>query len=179
MIKNVYQLSNTALQRITPKELLQTAKNPIVVILDNIRSAHNVGAIFRLGDAFLIQKIYLCGITATPPHKGIQKTALGAENVVAWHYQKNILDVIAMFKKEAYNIIAVEQTNKSKALECFFFSKKKKYAFIFGHEVDGIHLDVLNHCDEYIAITQKGTKHSLNVSTCAGIALWQCFRSFI
>ncbi len=176
--KNVYQQSNQALQRISHEDFIQLKKNPIIIILNNIRSAHNVGAIFRLGDAFIVQKIYLCGITAHPPHKGIQKTALGAEAVVDWDYQENILSVIDTLSKE-YEIIAIEQTNQSQALEYYTFCKKKKYAFIFGHEVTGIQPAILQQCNAYISITQKGTKHSLNVSTCAGIVLWQAFKNFL
>ena len=146
------------------------------MVLDNIRSMHNVGAAFRIADAFLLEKLYLCGITAIPPHRAIHKTALGAEEYVAWEYAKDTVTIIKQLKKVGYFIIAVEQTDASKHLRHFTHCTTEKYAVVFGHEVFGVHEDVLATCDVCLAIPQYGTKHSLNVSVSMGIMMWELTR---
>ncbi len=148
----------------------------MVVILDNVRSQNNIGSIFRTSDAFLIKKIFLCGITAKPPHKDIQKTALGSTKSVDWEYFKNTKECIEFLKEKNYTIISVEQVENSKNLIDFKMEKDKKYAIIFGHEVKGVSQEVVNLSDFHIEIPQKGTKHSLNISVSAGIVLWDFFK---
>lgn len=143
------------------------------MVLDNVRSMHNVGAAFRIADAFLVEKLYLCGITATPPHREIHKTALGAEEHVAWEQMQDTLAVIKHLKRIGYRVIAVEQTNASEALHVFTWSATQKYAVVFGHEVFGIQEAVLSACDMCLAIPQHGVKHSLNVSVSMGIVVWE------
>ena len=164
--------NNSELKRISVEDFKKTKKNPIVIILDNVRSAHNVGSIFRTCDAFLVEKIYLCGITAKPPSNDIRKSALGATKSVSWSYVKETINVIKKLKKEDYQIVAVEQTENSTFVNDFIY--KKPIAFIFGHEVDGISQDVINMCDQVLEIKQYGTKHSLNISVCAGIVISKC-----
>lgn len=160
------------LERISPEEFKNKAKFPIVVVLDNIRSALNVGSVFRTCDAFNIEMVYLCGITACPPNKEINKTAIGASDTVAWEYHKDIASVIAALKMDGYNLCAIEQTDESKPLHSFEVKVDEKYALILGNEVDGVNEDILTKMDHAIEIPQFGTKHSLNVSVCAGIVLW-------
>ncbi len=143
------------------------------MILDNVRSMHNVGAAFRVADAFLIEKLYLCGITATPPHREIHKTALGAEEHVAWEQVQETLAVVKRLKKEGYVVVAVEQTDASQALHLFPHSTTQRYAVVFGHEVFGIQEEVLSACDLCLEIPQHGVKHSLNVSVSIGIVVWE------
>lgn len=148
-------------------------KIPLVVILDNVRSMQNVGAFFRTSDAFMIEKICLCGITARPPHREIQKSALGATESVTWEYHEHIADCLATLQSSHYKIIAIEQTSENKWLESYEINPHVKYAVVFGNEVSGVSEDVINMADECIAIQQYGTKHSLNVAVCAGIVLWE------
>ena len=148
------------------------AKFPIVLVLDNIRSALNVGSAFRTADAFALEKIVLCGIAATPPHREILKTALGSTETVQWiHYQK-VTDALQDLKNENYEILAIEQTDKSIMLNEFLVEKNKKYALVFGNEVEGVSDEAMSLCDAAIEIPQFGTKHSLNVSVCVGILSW-------
>ncbi len=169
------KLKNSELSRLSIDEFKNSSKTPVIVILDNIRSAHNVGSVFRTCDAFLIDKIILCGITAIPPNKEIRKTALGSSESVDWRYYKNTEEVIMKLKKKDYQIIAVEQANKSIKLERFRPENEKKYAIIFGNEIKGISQKIIDNSDSVIEIPQFGTKHSLNVSVSAGIVIWDIF----
>ena len=169
------KLKNSELNRISVSEFKNASKSPIIIILDNIRSAHNVGSIFRTCDAFLISEIILCGITATPPNNEIRKTALGSTESVDWRYFDNIEEVILNLKKEGFQIISIEQADKSLKLEKFRPKKNEKYAFIFGNEIKGIDQKIIDISDDIIEIPQFGTKHSLNVSVSAGIIIWDIF----
>lgn len=165
-----------ALERVSVETFKEALKTPIVAVLDNIRSLHNVGAVFRTADAFSIQHMVLCGITATPPNKELRKTALGATESVSWEYAGTTLEAIEQLKHEGYVIVAAEQTGHSIDLSSFAVDTKKKYALIFGHEVNGVDQAVLDNCDAVVEIKQSGTKHSLNVSVSAGIVLWHFYR---
>ena len=146
-------------------------KDPIVVLLNDIRSLHNIGSVFRTCDAMAVEKLYLCGITATPPHREIRKTAIGASESVNWEYQKNAIEVIKKYKKLGYQIIAIEQTYNAISLENFNWNNEKTL-LIFGNEVNGVDQDLINESDISIEIPQWGTKHSFNISVSAGIILW-------
>ncbi|MCL1934697.1 MAG: RNA methyltransferase [Candidatus Azobacteroides sp.] len=169
------KLKITELKRLSPEDFKQTEKMPVIVVLDNVRSLHNVGSVFRTSDAFLIEAIYLCGITATPPHAEIHKTALGAENTVEWQYFEHTLDAIRLLKQKDYHILAVEQAEDSIPLDKFR-PENLRYAVVLGNEVKGIDQTVMDYCDACIEIPQFGTKHSLNVSVAAGIVLWEIFK---
>ena len=166
------KLKNKDLQRITLEEFKKAKKTPITIILDNVRSALNVGSIFRTSDAFLIEKIILCGITTSPPNKDIRKSALGATDSVNWEFEKNTIDAISKLKVNGYQIIGIEQANKSTNLNEFNITKKP-IAIVLGNEVNGVDENVINVCDDVIEIPQFGTKHSLNISITAGIVIWQ------
>jgi len=170
------KLKITELKRLSPEDFKQTEKIPVIIVLDNVRSLHNVGSVFRTSDAFLIEAIYLCGITASPPHPEIHKTALGAENTVEWQYFENTLDAVQLLKQKDYRILAVEQAENSIPLEKFRL-ENNRYAVIFGNEVKGIEQEVMDICDACIEIPQFGTKHSLNVSVAAGIVIWEIFKA--
>jgi 23S rRNA (guanosine2251-2'-O)-methyltransferase len=161
------------LNRIDVETFKTTEKIPLIVVLDNIRSMHNVGATFRTADAFLIQKIILCGITPQPPHREIHKAALGATESVDWKYENDIITVIKELKSEGFEVIGIEQTTDSKMITDFTIDSSKKYAVILGNEVEGISDEALAHIDLFIEIPQLGTKHSLNVSVCGGIVMWE------
>jgi 23S rRNA (guanosine2251-2'-O)-methyltransferase len=148
----------------------------LIVVLDEVRSAHNVGSIFRSSDAFLVEEVFLCGITPTPPSKEIRKTALGAEQSVAWSKWSSTLEAIEELKRRDYEIWAIEQASSATDLRDFTPMSSKKYALVFGNEVFGVDQEVINQCDGVIEIAQGGTKHSLNVSVSAGVVLWHCFR---
>ena len=163
------------LGRVSAEEYKVIEKHPIVVVLDNVRSMHNVGAVFRTSDAFLIDKIYLCGITATPPHKEIHKTAIGAENSVAWEYVEDSNKLVAKLKADNYQIVTIEQAENSVLLNEFKVDQSQKYAIVMGNEVDGVQQSIIDQCDTCIEIPQSGTKHSLNVSVCTGIILWKWY----
>ena len=167
------KLKVTELNRLTIKEFKSAKKIPVIIILDNVRSLHNIGSVFRTSDAFLVQSIYLCGITATPPHKDIHKTALGASESVDWRYFKKTMDAVHKLEHEGYKIIATEQTDESIPLQKLKLKQGLKYAFVFGHEVKGIDQEVIDHCAKSIEIPQFGTKHSLNISVSTGIVLWE------
>jgi tRNA G18 (ribose-2'-O)-methylase SpoU len=169
------KLKNSELNRISPGEFKKAEKLPVVVVLDNIRSLNNTGSFFRTGDAFRIEEIVLCGITATPPHREIHKTALGATESVDWRYFKNTVDAINDLKKKGYSIIAIEQTDEKIFLHEFDPSEFNKIAFIFGNEIKGVSDEVLGLLDLSIEIPQYGTKHSVNVSVSGGIVLWHTF----
>lgn len=166
------KLSMEELERLSVEEFKEIKKSPIVLVLDNVRSLNNVGSAFRTADAFRIEKIYLCGITGTPPHRDIQKTALGATESVEWEYCLNTMAAVDKLKKSGYQICALEQVETSKMLNYFFPEKELKYALIFGNEVFGVEEDVLKACDHVLEIPQLGTKHSLNISVSLGIAVW-------
>lgn len=166
------------LGRISVEEFRETEKIPVIVILDDVRSMHNVGSVFRTADAFRIEKIYLCGITGTPPNKEIRKTALGATESVNWEYYKDVTELTAQLKHQNYKILSVEQTQGSISLSDFEVNPSEKFVLIFGNEVEGVNQTVINQSDFCIEIPQEGTKHSLNVSVCAGIVLWEFFRKF-
>lgn len=170
------KLTNSELERKNIEEFKQAQKTPLIIILDDIRSLHNIGSVFRTSDAFLIEKIYLCGITATPPNKEIHKTALGATDTVAWEYQKNVLDVINQLKEDNISVFAIEQVENSVMLNDFKVKKDTKYALIFGNEVKGVSQNAIEKCDGVIEIPQLGTKHSLNISVSAGIVVWDFFK---
>ncbi len=161
------------LDRVSEEEFKQQEKFPVIVILDSIRSLNNIGSFFRTADAFNVEKIYLCGITATPPHRDIQKTALGATESVEWEHRTNIIELIEELKKEDVKICSIEQAEKTTFLQDVPNLPKGKYALIFGNEVDGVDQDAIDHSDYIIEIPQFGTKHSLNVSVCAGVVMWE------
>lgn len=169
------KLSMQQLGRISVDEYKSSEKSPLIIIADNVRSMHNVGSIFRTSDAFLVEKIYLCGITPTPPHREIQKTALGATESVDWQYAENTLDVVNQLKKEGWTILALEQTTNSVMLDDLKVEKGEKIAIVLGNEVDGVNQEVINLCDKAVEIPQFGTKHSFNVSVSCGIMLWQVY----
>lgn len=166
------KLANEELNRLSVEQFKREEKNPLIIVLDHIRSLNNIGSIFRTADAFLIQKIYLCGITATPPHKDIHKTALGATQSVEWEYAENTLDVLNRLKNEGVHTIAIEQTEHAIPLQDFELKRHKTYALIFGNEVKGVNQSVVLQCDSVIEIPQFGTKHSLNISVSAGVVIW-------
>ena len=156
----------------------KTDKIPLIVILDNIRSLNNIGSVFRTSDAFLIEKIYLCGITAQPPHKDIHKTALGATETVAWEYVKETLEIVTKLKSENIIVCSIEQADNSTMLQNFSVKPNQKYAIIMGNEVKGVQQDVVSASDYCIEIPQFGTKHSLNISVSCGVVLWDLFKKF-
>jgi tRNA G18 (ribose-2'-O)-methylase SpoU len=171
------KLKNSELNRLTVDEFKNTEKIPVVVVLDNIRSLNNVGSVFRTSDAFRIEKIILCGFTATPPHKEIHKTALGAEDSVDWEYIENTEDAVTRLKEEGYTVCSIEQVENSIMLPDFRIEKEKRYALVFGNEVKGVKQSVVNLSDHSIEIPQEGTKHSLNISVSAGIVLWDFYKN--
>ena len=170
------KLENSELDRKSIEDFKQSDKTPIIIVLDDIRSLHNIGSVFRTADAFLVEKIYLCGITATPPNKEIHKTALGATETVAWEHSKNVLEVIENLKRENINVLAIEQVESAVFLQDFKIEKHKKYALVFGNEVFGVAQEAVAICDGCIEIPQLGTKHSLNISVSAGIVVWDLFQ---
>ncbi len=170
------KLKNSELERLNVEEFKATTKIPLIVILDNIRSLNNIGSVFRTSDAFLIEKIYLCGITAKPPHKEIHKTALGATESVDWEYVTSVLDIVKKLQLESVKIISVEQTENSTKLQDFNIEENVKYAIILGNEVKGVQQEVVSASDYCIEIPQFGTKHSLNISVSCGIVLWDLFK---
>ncbi len=165
------KLLNKELDRLDVKAFKEAEKTPLVLILENIRSLHNIGSVFRTADAFLVKKIYLCGITATPPHKDIRKTALGATESVSWEYRKDCLGLIHELR-ETYHCLAVEQAVGAEQLHTFNPSTKKPYALVFGNEVKGVTQEVVNACHGVLEIPQEGTKHSLNIAVSAGVVVW-------
>lgn len=170
------KLENRELDRKSIEDFKQSEKTPIIIVLDDIRSLHNIGSVFRTADAFLIEKIYLCGITATPPNKEIHKTALGATETVAWEHNNNVLVVIQNLKDDNVTVFAIEQVESAIFLQDFKIEKNKKYALVFGNEVFGVSQKAIELCDGCIEIPQLGTKHSLNISVSAGIVVWDLFQ---
>ncbi len=169
------KLKNNELNRKTILDFKKSEKMPFIIVLDNVRSMNNIGSVFRTSDAFLVEEIYLCGITAKPPHNDIRKTALGATESVDWQYFETTEDAVNSLKTKGYMIISIEQVEGSVELQKFEVDKQKKYAFIFGHEVKGVSQNIVNLSDMCIEIPQLGTKHSLNISVSAGVVLWDVF----
>jgi 23S rRNA (guanosine2251-2'-O)-methyltransferase len=161
------------LGRISVPEFKAVEKIPVCILLDNIRSLHNVGSAFRTADAFRIEKIYLTGFTGTPPHREIQKTALGATDSVAWEYEEKPEEAVGKLKALGFTIIAIEQTDQSVPLQNFFPEPTQKYCLVFGNEVNGVNEEVIALADLALEIPQEGTKHSLNISVCLGIVVWE------
>ncbi|TVQ49598.1 MAG: TrmH family RNA methyltransferase [Saprospirales bacterium] len=172
------KLSLEELNRPSIEEYKVSPKIPVVLILDNIRSGLNVGSIFRTADAFKIEKIYLVGITLVPPHREILKTAIGADQSVSWEYHDCIVSVVNKLKNETYEVVGIEQTDRSVMLHDFQVDNEKKYALVFGNEVGGISNEALVELDAVIEVPQHGTKHSLNVSVCAGLLIWHFYCGF-
>lgn len=169
------KLKNSELDRKSIEEFRQTEKMPLIVILDNIRSLNNIGSIFRTADAFLIKKIYLCGITAIPPHKDIQKTALGATESVEWEYREDIIGLLTELKQQQVKILSIEQTEDSIMLQKFLPDPTSQFALVFGNEVKGVQQKVVSNSDLILEIPQEGSKHSLNISVSAGVVLWDLY----
>jgi tRNA G18 (ribose-2'-O)-methylase SpoU len=170
------KLENSELDRKSIDDFKKSDKTPLILVLDDIRSLNNIGSVFRTADAFLIEKIILCGITATPPNKEIHKTALGATETVSWEHQENVLEVIKNLKKENILTLAIEQVESSIFLQDFNVEKNQKYALVFGNEVYGVAQEAVAICDGCIEIPQLGTKHSLNIAVSAGIVVWDLFQ---
>ena len=166
------KLENSELKRLDVAEFKDAEKTPIILILDNIRSLNNIGSVFRTADAFLVQKVYLCGITATPPHKDIRKTALGATDSVDWEYCENTLELVDRLRSEGVRTIAVEQVEQAVMLNDFQVEENKTLAFVFGNEVKGVSQEVVSASDTVLEIPQFGTKHSLNISVSCGVVVW-------
>lgn len=161
------------LNRLSAEEYVSLEKLDVTVVLDNIRSAHNVGSIFRTMDGFAFEKLYLCGITAKPPHKELHKTAIGSTQTVSWEYNENIVDTLNHLKSEGYKLVGVEQIDQSESLQTIDFNFKQPYAIIFGNEVNGLSDSILALLDMAVEIPQYGTKHSFNISVCAGMVMWE------
>jgi len=172
------KLKNSELNRIDVPTFKQTAKTPLIIILDNIRSLNNIGSVFRTSDAFLIEKIYLCGITATPPHKDIHKTALGATESVDWEYIPETIVIVKKLQNQGVVIASIEQAENSMMLQDFTVKKDTKYAIVMGNEVKGVQQTIVDESDFCIEIPQYGTKHSLNISVTTGIVIWDLFKKF-
>jgi 23S rRNA (guanosine2251-2'-O)-methyltransferase len=172
------KLSLDELGRISVDQFKDSEKIPICLLLDNVRSLHNVGSAFRTADAFRVEKIFLTGITGTPPHREIQKTALGATESVAWEHTESTAEAIQKLKEEGYTIVIVEQTTDSLPLQTFYGERDKKYCLVFGNEVHGVSEEAIALADLALEIPQVGTKHSLNISVCLGIVVWEMFRHY-
>lgn len=169
------KLKNSELDRLSVDEFKNTKKTPLIIVLDNIRSLNNIGSVFRTSDAFLVEKIYLCGITATPPHKDIHKTALGSTDTVAWEYVENTIDLIEQLKSDNVIVASIEQAENATMLNDFKPETNKTYALVFGNEVKGVTQNVVSASDIILEIPQFGTKHSLNISVSCGVVVWDVF----
>ncbi|MBT8260466.1 MAG: RNA methyltransferase [Flavobacteriaceae bacterium] len=169
------KLKNSELKRLSVQDFKNAKKTPLIVVLDNIRSLNNIGSVFRTSDAFLVEKIYLSGITAKPPHKDIQKTALGSTETVEWEYVEDTLTLVEKLKTEGINVLSIEQAEDATMLNDFTPKPKTKYAVVFGNEVKGVQQEVVDVSDSVIEIPQYGTKHSLNISVSCGVVLWDLF----
>jgi len=169
------KLKNSELDRLSVDEFKNTKKTPLIIVLDNIRSLNNIGSVFRTSDAFLVEKIYLCGITATPPHKDIHKTALGSTDTVAWEYVENTIDLIEQLKSDNVIVASIEQAENATMLNDFKPEANKTYALVFGNEVKGVAQSVVSASDIILEIPQFGTKHSLNISVSCGVVVWDVF----
>jgi 23S rRNA (guanosine2251-2'-O)-methyltransferase len=170
------KLLNEELDRKTAEEFKKAEKTPIILILDQVRSMNNVGSVFRTADAFLIEAVYLCGFTPTPPHREIQKTALGATETVHWKQFTSTVEAVTELKSQGWNVYAVEQTEQSIFLDQFEAKQEKKIALVFGNEVEGVSQEVIDLCKATIEIDQRGTKHSLNIAVSAGIVVWEIWK---
>ncbi len=170
------KLRNEELGRISPEEFKNTPKTGVLVLLDNVRSLHNVGSVFRTCDAFLVETLYLCGYTGTPPNNEINKTALGATESVNWNHEKDIKSLILTLKSQKVAVFAVEQAKNAVFLDNFEVLQNQKYALVFGNEVNGVAQEVVDLCDGCIEISQGGTKHSLNIAVSAGVVLWEFYK---
>ena len=164
------------LDRLSTEQYQQVDKLPFIVVLDNVRSLNNIGSVFRTSDAFLVEEIYLCGITATPPHPDIHKTALGAEDSVKWSYYQDTTEAVDKLHSLGYTVYSIEQVKNSISLESLILDRDQKYAVVLGNEVKGVQQEVVDKCDGCIEIPQFGTKHSLNVSVIAGLVIWDFFK---
>jgi tRNA G18 (ribose-2'-O)-methylase SpoU len=173
------KLKNSELDRLSVDDFKEAEKTPIIIVLDNIRSLNNIGSVFRTSDAFLVEKIYLCGITATPPHKDIHKTALGSTDTVAWEHVENTVDLVEKLKTENVQICSIEQAENATMLNTFKPKADTKYALVFGNEVKGVAQDVVSASDIVIEIPQFGTKHSLNISVSCGVVVWDIFSKLV
>ncbi len=169
------KIKNSELDRLSVEEFKQAEKTPLIVVLDNVRSLNNIGSVFRTCDAFLIEKIYLCGITAKPPHKDIQKTALGSTDSVAWEYVEDVLSLVEKLKTNGVKVISIEQAENAILLNDFSPVKNVTYALVFGNEVKGVLQNVVTASDIVIEIPQYGTKHSLNIAVSSGVVIWDVF----
>jgi tRNA G18 (ribose-2'-O)-methylase SpoU len=169
------KLKNSELDRLNVDEFKSAEKTPLIIVLDNIRSLNNIGSVFRTSDAFLVEKIYLCGITAKPPHNDIRKTALGSTETVDWEYAEHTLDIVKKLKAKDVTVISIEQTEKAIMLDDFKPQPHQKYALVFGNEVKGVAQDVVDASDIVVEIPQFGTKHSLNISVSCGVVVWDVF----
>ncbi len=169
------KLLNDELDRLNPEDFKKTRKTPLVIVLDNVRSLNNVGSVFRTADCYLIEEIILCGITAQPPHRDIRKTALGATETVAWSYYENTVEVVKQLQEKGYQVYAIEQAERSQSLYHLQIEQDQKVAVVFGNEVEGVQQQVVNECDGVVELEQYGTKHSLNISVCAGIVIYDLF----
>ncbi|UAB74246.1 RNA methyltransferase [Mesoflavibacter sp. SCSIO 43206] len=169
------KLKNSELDRLSVEDFKHSKKTPIIIVLDNIRSLNNIGSVFRTSDAFLVEKIYLCGITATPPHKDIHKTALGSTETVDWEYVENTVELVEKLKAENCKVLSIEQAENAVMLDQFTPEVNTKYALVFGNEVKGVSQKVVNVSDNVIEIPQYGTKHSLNISVSCGVVVWDVF----
>lgn len=173
------KLANEELNRKSLDEFKGSSKTPIIIVLDNVRSLNNVGSVFRTADAFLIEAIYLCGITGTPPNKEIQKTALGATESISWKYTATTLEALEELKQLGYTVCSIEQAESACMLHEFIPEKNQKVAIIFGNEVKGVEQEVIDKSDHVIEIPQVGTKHSLNIAVSVGIVIWDLFRKLV
>lgn len=173
------KLRTIEMQRLTVEEFRKAEKLPLIVVLDDVRSMHNVGSVFRTGDAFRIEAVYLCGITSTPPMAEIHKTALGAEDSVSWRYYSTALEALEALKAEGYTVLSIEQAHGSTKLQDFMPAGQDKYAVVLGNEVKGVHQEVVDASDGCIEIPQFGTKHSMNVSVTAGIIIWHFAKALL
>ncbi len=167
--------ANHELDRLEPEAYKKVEKSRLLIILDDVRSLNNIGSVFRTSDAFLINKIFLCGITAQPPHRDIQKTALGSTETVAWEYHSDALTLVKQLKEEGVKIVGIEQAEGARWLNDFEPKPKTTYAVVFGNEVKGVSQSVIDHCDDVLEIPQFGTKHSLNIAVSVGIVVWDLF----
>ncbi|WP_053978168.1 RNA methyltransferase [Mangrovimonas xylaniphaga] len=169
------KLKNSELDRLSVEEFKTSEKTPLIIVLDNIRSLNNIGSVFRTSDAFLVEKIYLCGITATPPHKDIHKTALGSTDTVTWEYAKDTMEVVEKLQAENVKVVSIEQAENAVMLNDFTPEANTRYALVFGNEVKGVAQKVVSASDMVLEIPQYGTKHSLNISVSCGVVVWDVF----
>ena len=173
------KLTSNDLGRLTIDDFKKSTKTPLYVVLDNVRSLNNIGSVFRTCDAFAVKKLLLCGITATPPHKDINRTALGATDSVEWEYFPSTAEAIESLKEKGISILAVEQVSGSTSLEKFYPEQGTEYALVFGNEVFGVEQEVVDMCDAALEVPQSGTKHSLNIAVCAGVVIWDIYSKIV